>query len=211
MVELVCTMWDRRGGNPLIMFEDITTDDLVNVWQKTDNHSLKGEIETELLERNRYYLRYVQRTIPEIPLEDFKQQMYFYLVEALRGYDGRNSFGSYFIWFVRKNKGFFTRKPEPYQMPLREELIVTDTPDPLKSLESKFIEKLVSELSPKEQDIIKKYYGYEGNYTMEQLSNIHGVSRERIRQVIQIVLGKLKKKLIRYEILQKTGKLENPD
>ena len=52
----------------------------------------------------------------------------------------------------------------------------------------------MSELEPHERDIIIKRYGMNGSriYTLEELSKIHGLSVERVRQIEERTLRKLK-------------------
>jgi RNA polymerase primary sigma factor len=60
---------------------------------------------------------------------------------------------------------------------------------------SSMIERLVSTLSGKEQDIVRKYYQLSDateEHTLQSLGDQYGVSRERIRQIQQKALFKLR-------------------
>ena len=50
-----------------------------------------------------------------------------------------------------------------------------------------------TKLTPKEQKIVTKYYGIgkETRHTLAELGEMHGVTRERIRQVKVVALRKL--------------------
>ena len=52
----------------------------------------------------------------------------------------------------------------------------------------------ISELKPQERDIVIKRYGMNGSriYTLEELSEIHGLSVERVRQIEERALKKIK-------------------
>ena len=64
-----------------------------------------------------------------------------------------------------------------------------DEPDPDSRLINESLQKEISRvmesLSDKEQDILKYYYGLEGNpaYTLEDISDKVGLTRERVRQI----------------------------
>lgn len=57
------------------------------------------------------------------------------------------------------------------------------------------IEALISELTPREQKIIRLRYGFEGNdstYTLEEIGRIFKVTRERVRQIETNAIEKLR-------------------
>lgn len=71
-----------------------------------------------------------------------------------------------------------------------------DSPDFNVELESirKALETALCTLSPKDAEILRMYYGfnYERSYTLEEIANRFQVTRERIRQIRENALEKLK-------------------
>ena len=59
---------------------------------------------------------------------------------------------------------------------------------------SEEIQNVLSTLKPKEQQVIMLRYGFIDNkiYTLEEIGNIYGVTRERARQIVEKALRKLK-------------------
>ena len=58
------------------------------------------------------------------------------------------------------------------------------------------VKKMLSQLSPKERDVLIMRYGLDGDgtkKTLEEIGNSYGVSRERIRQIENRAISKLKK------------------
>ncbi len=58
------------------------------------------------------------------------------------------------------------------------------------------VKKMLNQLSPKERDVLIMRYGLDANgtkKTLEEIGNFYGVSRERIRQIENRALSKLKK------------------
>ena len=62
-------------------------------------------------------------------------------------------------------------------------------------LQKKDVKRLIKSLNPREQDIIKRRFGieYEGPKTLEQIGNALGFSKERIRQIENVAIQKLRK------------------
>lgn len=61
---------------------------------------------------------------------------------------------------------------------------------------------ILSTLKPREQDIIQRYYGIDcEEETLERISEKHGLTRERCRQIVNEVIEKLKNSLIDKNIL----------
>ena len=72
------------------------------------------------------------------------------------------------------------------------------SPDTRVSQENLFedIQKMLNQLSPKERDVLIMRYGLndDGNRkTLEEIGSRYGVSRERIRQIENRAISKLKK------------------
>lgn len=74
----------------------------------------------------------------------------------------------------------------------------TETPDSRVSQESMLedIQKMLSQLMPKERDVLIMRYGLDNNgekKTLDEIGSHYGVSRERIRQIENRAISKLKK------------------
>lgn len=72
------------------------------------------------------------------------------------------------------------------------------TPDSRVSQENLFedIRKMLNQLSPKERDVLILRYGLDNNgakKTLDKIGSQYGVSRERIRQIKNRAIAKLKK------------------
>ena len=47
-------------------------------------------------------------------------------------------------------------------------------------------------LSKRERDIIERYYGFSGlRHTLQEIGNIYKITRERVRQIKYVSLGKI--------------------
>lgn len=62
---------------------------------------------------------------------------------------------------------------------------------------SRQVKKVLSTLTPREEQVVKMRFGIAGTteHTLQEIGNIMGVSRERIRQIEQLALKKLKNPL----------------
>ncbi len=78
-----------------------------------------------------------------------------------------------------------------------------DTADIVDRKEStrRLMEQMHRVISPREEDMLKRYYGLDGEtpQTLKQIGDHYGISRERVRQVIQGALKKLHRHLAREE------------
>lgn len=56
------------------------------------------------------------------------------------------------------------------------------------------IEQITSKISPRERDIIYRYYGlnHDEKYTLEDVGKIYGLTRERVRQIIDKSMTKMR-------------------
>lgn len=65
------------------------------------------------------------------------------------------------------------------------------------------IQSLVQELEPKEMDIIRKRFAFDDNreWTLQEIGDLYHVSRERIRQIEERTLKKLRQKLNQREMI----------
>ena len=61
-----------------------------------------------------------------------------------------------------------------------------------------FIEKMFSNLDERECDMINMYYGrlYSGSFTLEEIGEKYGLTKERVRQVIQKAFRKIRSEAI---------------
>ncbi len=84
-------------------------------------------------------------------------------------------------------------------IPLSEYLVDYDTPDPYQVLERKEIAMkvryLLSKLTPREEKIIRMRFGIgeKKSSVLKTIGNKVGVTGERVRQILEIVEGKIKK------------------
>lgn len=84
-----------------------------------------------------------------------------------------------------------------------EDTLASDEPSPFDIVRSKEQEeillKLLSKLNPRENQCVQMYYGLNGYkpHTLQMIGEYYHVTRERIRQVIEKALGKIKRMCIR--------------
>ena len=71
------------------------------------------------------------------------------------------------------------------------------------AMRSRWIASALSELSPREQTIVRERRLSESTRTLESLGDSLGISKERVRQIEQEALNKL-----RHAILRQAGDLE---
>jgi RNA polymerase primary sigma factor len=86
-----------------------------------------------------------------------------------------------------------------YRPPMHNRL-ADPAPSPLENLvssdEHEQLERLLGCLDEREQDIMRMYYGLDGGQplTYQEIGDVYGLSRERIRQLVKASLGSLKKR-----------------
>src|SRR5262245_31811170 len=70
------------------------------------------------------------------------------------------------------------------------------------------VQRSLSTLSPREEKIIRMRFGIQekSNYTLEEVGNVFGITRERIRQIEAIALKKLRRRGSTLHLLVPTGK-----
>lgn len=95
------------------------------------------------------------------------------------------------------------QSPEGNDTILMEMIEDESVPSPedlaIQAYDSDLLWKLVSELSPREQAVLKLRMGYETYpMTLEEIGDKFGVTRERIRQIEKKALDKLKRILIKH-------------
>lgn len=63
------------------------------------------------------------------------------------------------------------------------------------------IERVFAKMSPRDVDVVKLYYGFDGAepMTLEEIGKIHGITRERVRQIRNRAMGEIKKYFERSE------------
>jgi RNA polymerase primary sigma factor len=71
---------------------------------------------------------------------------------------------------------------------------------------SEMIRDLVSQLDPREATILRRRFGLDGNdeETLEEVGEDFGVTRERIRQIQEQALRKLRRRIERLEAVSIT-------
>lgn len=76
--------------------------------------------------------------------------------------------------------------------PTTEEII-------FKNIENKLLRKLIDELAPKQQEIVKLYFGFDNvSHNQKELSEIYQVSQPYISKVINESVKKIKQKYLKY-------------
>lgn len=91
-------------------------------------------------------------------------------------------------------------KPHEHTNKTIHEILPSEEAPPSKDIEdqylSKDIKKVLGEFTPREQEIIKMYFGIDEirGHTLEEIGIDLGLTRERIRQIKKTVIEKLQKK-----------------
>ena len=110
---------------------------------------------------------------------------------------------------------------EPDALPLSETLADPSTLDPstlaTKGSNVELLHQLISLLHPREIEIVKRRFGLadgSGGETLEEIGDSYGVTRERIRQIENVALRKLRARLRSYEngsMGQFSGNVKRPE
>lgn len=89
--------------------------------------------------------------------------------------------------------------------PLADVIPDTDTLDPFEELQQRTVHEMVRRflpgLQPRELSILQERFGLEGGgeKTLDEIGRTFGVTRERIRQLQNLALGKLRRKIEEFE------------
>ena len=149
-----------------------------------------------------------------VPLPDLIAEGNVGLFRAAHLFDPERGvkFISYAVWWIRQailrsldDHTRTARRMIPLEEPLFDDgslvqfLEDTGAPDPMeRTLEagrSREITRVIGSLDPRETRVLRLYYGLEGDQplTLEEIGSIFGLSRERIRQIKERALGRLRK------------------
>ena len=91
------------------------------------------------------------------------------------------------VYFTPLRQWFFGQT-DPDQLTPEEEMVERDF--------SGYVESLLHMLDEREEDILRKYYGFDDQepMTLEAIGQQMGVTRERVRQLRNVAINKLKAK-----------------
>ncbi|HUF89923.1 MAG TPA: RNA polymerase sigma factor RpoD/SigA [Gemmatimonadota bacterium] len=151
-----------------------------------------------------------------VPLPDLIAEGNVGLVRAAHMFDPERGvkFISYAVWWIRQailrsldDHSRTARRTTPLDEPLFDDdegsltefLEDPDAPDPLERtldvVRSREILRAISTLEPREARVLRLYYGLDGDQplTLEEIGSIFGLSRERIRQIKERALGRLRR------------------
>ena len=151
-----------------------------------------------------------------VPLPDLIAEGNVGLVRAARLFDPERSvrFISYAVWWIRQailltldQHTRDSRRTSPLDAPRfpDDELSPVETvpddraPNPLDRALGVALERDVrialSSLDPREARVIRLYFGLDGNQplTLEEIASVFGLSRERVRQIKERALGRLRR------------------
>jgi RNA polymerase primary sigma factor len=124
-------------------------------------------------------------------------------------------FISYAVWWIRQailraidSQSKNSRRTTPLEAPLHSDeddptlmqlLVDVEAPDPVErtmdAVRSHEIRRAIGSLEPREARVLRLYYGLDGDQplTLEEIGTIFGLSRERIRQIKEKALRRLRK------------------
>ncbi len=155
------------------------------------NHSRTIRIPVHMLEKIRRYKKACNQICVNDELEKNEETL-----SKLSGLDSKK---------IEEVKNALKTEPVSLDTPVTEDLRILDyvedstylSPENIAqiSLQENDVIKLISVLDKREQEIIKKRFGIndEEPKTLEQIGNIMGFSKERIRQIESIAIQKLRK------------------
>lgn len=105
------------------------------------------------------------------------------------------------LTFAEKHMSVDAPLPNEEEKTMIDLLISNDSPSPeqkliLESLK-KEIEEIINQLSPREANVLKAYFGIDQNYplTIQEIAEKYSLSRERVRQIKESALKKLKQNI----------------
>ena len=108
---------------------------------------------------------------------------------------------------VLSKKRYFVKKVEFCQLEEAKNLMIEDARDEVDShIIKECINDSMEKLTPKENDIIKRRYGFEGEEeTLKNIADSYGVSGERIRSIESRAIKKLRKSSNRNKLNESLG------
>ena len=150
-----------------------------------------------------------------VPLPDLIAEGNVGLVRAAHLFDPERGvrFISYAVWWIRQailrtldEQTRTTRRTTPLETSLSEEddpsrsssLRDPLSPDPMELTLDAFlsleVRRAMASLAPREVRVLRLYYGLDGSQplTLEEIASVFGLSRERVRQIKERALGRLR-------------------
>jgi len=150
-----------------------------------------------------------------VPLPDLIAEGNVGLVRAAHLFDPERGvkFISYAVWWIRQailraleDNSKTARRTTPLETPLFEDeegtlmglLEDADSPNPMErtldSVRTFEVRRAIASLEPREARVLRLYFGLDGSQplTLEEIGTIFGLSRERIRQIKERALGRLR-------------------
>lgn len=207
-----------------MILKNYTNEQLALYWPHVRNDRERKIIVGTLLKQNAGFIYNFTTTLPEA--EDFRQSMFFAIIDALNGYDSARGFKfiSYFVWLIRKHAGIHTKSVQlvkPYygkvdgkRVPIFPDSVwlnakvpgtskeyidlLSAKEDDSKSEANKYVHEIIRVLSAKHKKVVEMYYGIGDNAprTMREIAGFFGVTHERIRQIRNEAQSIIRQKIV---------------
>lgn len=206
-----------------LYFEDIRRHRLLRAEEEVDlGRRIQAGDQTALDQLVRANLRFVVSVAKRyqnlgVSLPDLIAEGNVGLVRAAGLFDPERGvkFISYAVWWIRQailraidSQSRNSRRTTPLEAPLHADdddpslmqlLVDVEAPDPVErtmdAVRSNEIQRAIGSLEPREARVLRLYYGLDGDQplTLEEIGTVFGLSRERIRQIKEKALRRLRK------------------